>query len=172
MRLILRLARFTFLTAWLLDISVCNDILTIPIQKSVKAKRVTTQTTESTCKPPLPSLLLQLYPPSADDVALHPLLGQLENTASSAATSATVNSITVGVVGPQGLIWSKGFGKANANGTDPAPPNEHTIYRIASISKLFATMEGHVLSEKGAINWYVSSESADIPIHGTNSCYF
>jgi hypothetical protein len=162
MSYIVRLASLSLLAAWLLDTSICSGIPTVRIQSTLKTKRALA---ESTCKPPLPSFLLQKNPPTADHGTLQPLLGHLENTASSAASSQGVDSVIVGVIGPQGLIWSKGFGTAKANGTDTAPPDKHTIYRIASVSKVFASMEGHVLSEKGAINWYVRSEWAQMQTH-------
>lgn len=121
-----------------------------PLQKRDQAAP---SVTEATCKPPLPSLLLQQYPPSADDEALQPLFAKVQEAAAASAAIQGVDSITIGLVGPQGLIWSKGFGKANANGTDSTPPNENTVYRLGSVSKLFAAMEGFLLRDKGYLNW-------------------
>jgi len=165
MRYILILTSLIFFAAWLLDVEVRIEIPTnrpLPIPRSLKAKRATVQVAQSTCKPLLPGILLQQDPPSADHEALQPLLGQLANIASNATASEYVDSVSLGVVGPQGMLWSKGFGVAQANGTDTAPPNEHTIYRIASLSKLFAVMEGHVLSDKGVIHWQVKLKSLDM----------
>lgn len=118
-------------------------------------KRDETSTTvaQSTCRPPLPNLLLQQSPPSADDEILKPLFLKVQAMAAATAATDGVDSISVGIVGPQGLLWHQGFGKAKANGTDDTPPNEHTIYRLGSISKLFAAMEGFVLQDKGYLNW-------------------
>ena len=116
-------------------------------------KRDSAPAAESNCKPPLPNILLQQFPPSVDDEALKPLLVKLQSAAATYATTASVDSVTIGVVGPQGLLWSGGFGKARANGTDDTPPNENTVYRIGSVSKLFAAMEGFVLQNKGYLNW-------------------
>ena len=145
---------------WHTGVEGCLGLPTYPsplVPSALKGKRDTSKLTESACKPYLPSLLLQQYPASADDAALQPILRTLETIVSRSANSVYMDSISIGVVGSQGLLWSKGFGRAQANGTRDAPPNEHTIYRIASISKLFATMEGFVLSDRGVINWYAWS---------------
>ena len=46
--------------------------------------------------------------------------------------------ISIGIVYDQELMWSKGFGYANLEQKIPATTN--TIYRIASISKLFTSI--------------------------------
>ena len=142
------LATVGFLASWLLAIKDNLEHSFLRFQRRDQAVL-----SETTCKPPLPSLLLQQYPPSAEDEILQPLLAQVQAEAAATAAIESVDSVAVGLVGPQGLIWAKGFGKAKANGTDSTPPNEHTIYRVASISKLFATMEGFVLQNKGYLNW-------------------
>jgi CubicO group peptidase (beta-lactamase class C family) len=45
--------------------------------------------------------------------------------------------MSVGVVYDKDLIWAKGFGYADLDGKTPAAPD--TVYRIASISKLFTS---------------------------------
>ncbi|KAG8007569.1 Beta-lactamase-like protein 2, partial [Nibea albiflora] len=49
------------------------------------------------------------------------------------------------------VLWTGNFGKRN--GTDPlsGPPNEYTIYRIASLSKIFPTLMLYRLWEEGKI---------------------
>ena len=45
--------------------------------------------------------------------------------------------ISAAVIHDQEIVWSKGFGYANVENRIPAAPN--TIYRVASISKLFTS---------------------------------
>lgn len=106
------------------------------------------------CSPFLPSSLLQLYPPSSSDWEFKAPIQYFNQRVTQHAAQSSVDSIMAGIVSTGGLIWSNGFGRAKANGTERVPPNEHTIYRIASISKLFATMEGFILKDKGIIQWY------------------
>ncbi|KIM24198.1 hypothetical protein M408DRAFT_27312 [Serendipita vermifera MAFF 305830] len=144
------LAGAGLLTPWLLGI---GSALGSSIPNLHQRDQTITTGAESACRPPLPSILLQKYPPSAEDAALQSLLANVQSAAAASVATDGVDSVSLGIVGPQGLIWYKGFGKAQANGTDDAPPNEHTIYRIASISKMFAAMEGFVLQDKGYLSW-------------------
>ncbi|HMN31270.1 MAG TPA: serine hydrolase domain-containing protein, partial [Caldilineaceae bacterium] len=45
--------------------------------------------------------------------------------------------LSIGVVYDQELVWAKGFGYANLERHEPATPQ--TLYRIASITKLFTS---------------------------------
>uniref|UniRef100_A0A673FVC4 Putative beta-lactamase-like 1 n=1 Tax=Sinocyclocheilus rhinocerous TaxID=307959 RepID=A0A673FVC4_9TELE len=49
------------------------------------------------------------------------------------------------------VLWTGNFG--NRNGSDPnsAPPNEYTVYRIASVSKIFPTLMLYRLWEDGKV---------------------
>lgn len=57
--------------------------------------------------------------------------------------------MSVGIVYDQDLIWSKGFGFADLEKKIPATPN--TIYRIASISKLFTSTAIMQLRDDGRL---------------------
>lgn len=105
------------------------------------------------CKPFLPVDLLQNSPPLGSDPDLSALIEQWSQQLATRVAQPDMDSITVGIVNTDGLIWSQGFGRARANGTDQTPPNEHTIYRIGSCSKLFATLEGFILRDKGVLHW-------------------
>uniref|UniRef100_A0A8C9ZUS3 Lactamase beta like 1 n=1 Tax=Sander lucioperca TaxID=283035 RepID=A0A8C9ZUS3_SANLU len=49
------------------------------------------------------------------------------------------------------VLWTGNFGKRNASDTLSGPPNEYTIYRIASLSKIFPTLMLYKLWEDGKI---------------------
>jgi D-alanyl-D-alanine carboxypeptidase len=57
--------------------------------------------------------------------------------------------LSVGIVHDQSLIWSRGFGCADLDQRGPATPT--TIYRIASITKLFTSTSIMQLRDEGAL---------------------
>ncbi|XP_029531860.1 putative beta-lactamase-like 1 isoform X1 [Oncorhynchus nerka] len=64
---------------------------------------------------------------------------------------ASLPSLSAIVIFNDTVLWTGNFGKRN--GSDPlsAPPNEYTIYRIASLSKIFPTLMLYRLWEDGKI---------------------
>ncbi|KAL7978626.1 hypothetical protein Chor_005608 [Crotalus horridus] len=50
------------------------------------------------------------------------------------------------------ILWTGNFGKRNGSSNLSGLPNEYSIYRIGSISKLFPTIMLHKLWEDGKIN--------------------
>ncbi|KAF8878279.1 beta-lactamase/transpeptidase-like protein [Gymnopilus junonius] len=67
-----------------------------------------------------------------------------------------VDSLSVAVVTADGPVFSKGYGVRRANETDErlrGDVDENTVYRIASVSKLFTALELWILKEKGMIRW-------------------
>ena len=64
------------------------------------------------------------------------------------ATNADkIGALAVGIVGPNGLEWSKGYGNAGTKGS----VNKDTIFRIASISKMFTAIIALMLVRKGKL---------------------
>lgn len=57
-----------------------------------------------------------------------------------------VGGLVVGVVGPNGLEWSKGYGTVGTEKVD-----KDTIFRVASISKMFTAIIALMLVRKGKI---------------------
>ncbi|XP_049589406.1 putative beta-lactamase-like 1 isoform X1 [Syngnathus scovelli] len=49
------------------------------------------------------------------------------------------------------VLWTGNFGKRNISDVFSGPPNEYTIYRIASLSKIFPTLMLYRLWEEGKI---------------------
>jgi len=70
-----------------------------------------------------------------------------------------VDSVTVAIVTPDGPVFSKGYGvrRANETGIQREKVDEDTIYRLASVSKMFTVLELWILEEQGALKWYVTS---------------
>ena len=57
----------------------------------------------------------------------------------------------MGVVIDQALVWSKGFGLRNASDPDSVV-DEHSVFRIGSISKVFALLQFLVARDKGLVH--------------------
>ena len=108
------------------------------------------------CKPPLPKLL-QKYPPVLNEHhSLRWAAIKLDAQLAASAALPGTDSLVITVVTSAGVLWSKGYGRSHANETGiTAPPDLDTSYRIASISKMFATLETLILRERGALNLYV-----------------
>ena len=60
--------------------------------------------------------------------------------------------VTVAIVADQQLLWCQGFGYANIECEEPASPN--TVYRVASITKLFTATAIMQLRDAGKLNLY------------------
>ena len=61
-----------------------------------------------------------------------------------------VTGLSIALVDDKGLIWAQGFGYADKENKIPATPQ--TVYRVASISKLFTATAIMQLAEQGKIN--------------------
>ncbi len=61
-----------------------------------------------------------------------------------------VTGLSVALVDDKGLIWAQGFGYADKENNIPATPQ--TVYRVASISKIFTATAIMQLAEQGRIN--------------------
>ena len=109
------------------------------------------------CKPPLPNLL-QKRPPALNEYpSLRWAAIKLDAQLAARAALPGTDSLVITVVTPAGVLWSKGYGRRHANDTgNTASPDLDTSYRIASISKMFATLETLILRERGALNLYVN----------------
>ncbi|XP_072888630.1 putative beta-lactamase-like 1 isoform X2 [Hemitrygon akajei] len=60
-------------------------------------------------------------------------------------------SISAIVIFNDTVLWTGNFGKKNISDEFSPPPNEYTVYRIASISKIFPTIMLYKLWEEGKI---------------------
>lgn len=67
-----------------------------------------------------------------------------------------IDGLVVAIVTGQEAIYDTAMGPLKANETSPerrSTVDKHSIFRIASGSKLFATLETLILREKGALQW-------------------
>jgi hypothetical protein len=140
------------ITCSLLSLLVLHLLFTRHYDLQLTVRRKGYSTRDTRCKPPLPSplTLLSVRPGHVFKKSIHRLHDILE----SRVAKDDIDSLVMGVVGPKGLIWSNGYGVAKANDSDATrPPDEHSIYRVASISKLFTTLETFILRDRGVLNW-------------------
>ncbi|PPQ66550.1 hypothetical protein CVT24_007115 [Panaeolus cyanescens] len=119
-----------------------------------------TSVTPIRCPPPSPNIFADIHVNPKSD-ALRAALSQVDRMASDVASQAGIDSIMLAIVAPGGVLFEKGYGTLRANETAPAlgkVPDRHSIYRLASTSKMFAVLETLLLREKGALSW-------DDPVH-------
>src|SRR6266545_1551680 len=72
-----------------------------------------------------------------DDANVRSALALLSAWIESQMAYAGLPGLSIGIVHDQELVWARGFGHANLERREPA--TEETLYRIASITKLFTS---------------------------------
>lgn len=85
----------------------------------------------------------------ADDDGVRSAIAVLESWIETRIAYNGVPAVTVGVVHDQETVWTKGFGYADPERRIPAEPS--TIFRIASISKLFTSIAVMKLRDEGKL---------------------
>ncbi|KAJ7110015.1 beta-lactamase/transpeptidase-like protein [Mycena epipterygia] len=110
-----------------------------------------------TCSAPLPTLLAS-HPPRADAPGLKQAAASLHEFLSMRTVEFDIDSLSISVVTPAGPIFERGYGvlKANESEADSEKLGSVTrdsIYRIASITKMFTVLETLILRERGVLNW-------------------
>ncbi|KAJ7225275.1 beta-lactamase/transpeptidase-like protein [Mycena pura] len=107
------------------------------------------------CSAPLPTLLAS-NPPGPDAPGFKRAAASLHDFLSLRTASPDIDSLSVAIVTPVGAIFESGYGVLRANESDPAKRGTVTrdsIYRIASITKMFTVLETLILRERGFLNW-------------------
>ncbi|KAF8807818.1 beta-lactamase/transpeptidase-like protein [Phlegmacium glaucopus] len=118
--------------------------------------------TKNTCHPP-PLNLLAYHPPSANDKdtlkAAQRLDQVLAKRVSKSNSGIQVDGLSVAVITSHGPIFERGYGVLRANETghtgkeQQRPVDRNSIFRIASITKMFTVLETLILRERGALDW-------------------
>ena len=88
--------------------------------------------------------------PRADDAKLKLRLEKLDKSVEDLRAVLKIPGISAAVVKEQKIIWQKGFGLADVENNLPATPQ--TPYRIASLTKTFASTLLMQLVEQGKLN--------------------
>ncbi|TFK36950.1 beta-lactamase/transpeptidase-like protein [Crucibulum laeve] len=107
------------------------------------------------CRFPLPNLLAS-SPPHASDEEIVQASNALYDSLSKQTSQEDIDSLSIAVVTPTGSVFEYGFGVLRANETDVGKQgkiDKDSIYRIASISKMFTVLETLILRERGILSW-------------------
>jgi CubicO group peptidase (beta-lactamase class C family) len=113
------------------------------------------------CQAPTP-ILFAYSPPRPSNDLIAKASKDVDKYLLNRASKPDVDSIAVSIVTAAGPLFEAGYGILKANETDETdmeethPVNRDSIYRIASISKMFTVLETLILRERGALNWYSS----------------
>lgn len=107
------------------------------------------------CKFPLPNFFAE-NPPHKNDEEIQKASSTLHKWLSNRTSLPDVDSLSIAVVTSAGTIFEHGYGVLRANETAGAQGSvdRDSIYRIASISKMFTVLETLLLRERGVLNWY------------------
>ncbi|KAF8895826.1 beta-lactamase/transpeptidase-like protein [Gymnopilus junonius] len=107
------------------------------------------------CKPPSPNVFATNPPRPSNDFIVK-VSREIDNYISKRSSKPDIDSISIAVVTLGGSIFERGYGVLKANESDvqgPLPVGPNSIYRLASISKMFTTLETLILRERGILNW-------------------
>ncbi|KAL1664547.1 beta-lactamase/transpeptidase-like protein [Schizophyllum commune] len=111
--------------------------------------------TGPSCKVPLPNLLAY-DPPTGQEALLQEASLLLDGYFAHRAAYPDIDSLAVAVVTPSGTVFERAYGTLRANETEPdkyGAVDSDSIYRIASITKMFTVLETLILRERGVLNW-------------------
>jgi CubicO group peptidase (beta-lactamase class C family) len=117
------------------------------------------------CQAPTPNLFAYSPPRPSNDL-IAKASKDVDKYLLNRASKPDVDSIAVSIVTAAGPLFEAGYGILKANETDMEethPVNRDSIYRIASISKMFTVLETLILRGRGALNWYSSPLNRLIP---------
>ena len=103
------------------------------------------------CRPFLPNLFSDTSP--VDHPAIEDATKSLTTHFNSRFAKGDIDSLSVAVMTSAGLLFENNFGVTRANETGSPPIHSHSIYRIASVAKLFNVLEGFILEQRGHIAW-------------------
>ncbi|XP_063173513.1 putative beta-lactamase-like 1 [Candoia aspera] len=101
---------------------------------------------------------VEMCPRYPDPVQLdHPIpilkdaLGKVDNLLQDKVHSPGLPALSAVVIYNDTVLWTGNFGKCNSSSNFSRLPNEYSIYRIASISKIFPTVMLYKLWEEGKV---------------------
>lgn len=106
------------------------------------------------CPFPLPNHLLRGQPLQPGEGRLAESSKKLHAYLSERASHSDIDSLSIAVVTPTRTIFEQSYGVLKANETESSdkPVSRDSIYRIASITKIFTILETLILRERGALN--------------------
>ncbi|KAJ7983167.1 beta-lactamase/transpeptidase-like protein [Mycena polygramma] len=107
------------------------------------------------CHPPLPNIFAQT-PIRNDSSEITATLATIDSFVHKSFSEGGIDGLVVAIVTREGVLYETAIGPLKANETEVekrGAVDRHSVFRIASGSKLFATLETLILREKGALQW-------------------
>ncbi|KZV99272.1 beta-lactamase/transpeptidase-like protein, partial [Exidia glandulosa HHB12029] len=124
-------------------------VLAVP-KRSAPPPRWKRDTSTPTCFAPA----AKLPPPKATDVKS--AIAAAEEYLFELSQAPEVDSVVAAIVTPDGSIYEGTYGLLRANETDPAlqgKVDRDSVYRIASVTKVFTAWEAYILRDRGVLGW-------------------
>ncbi|KAJ7618512.1 beta-lactamase/transpeptidase-like protein [Roridomyces roridus] len=142
-------------TSWatLLLTGILSAVLALFAQEHFIRQRPPAPSLSPTCHPPLPNIFAQT-PIHRGFPGINKALQDIDAVVNRTFFAGGIDGLAVAVVTGEGAIYEATMGPLRANETTPESRgaiDRHSIFRIASGSKLFATLETLVLRERGAL---------------------
>jgi CubicO group peptidase (beta-lactamase class C family) len=108
-----------------------------------------------TCPAPKPNIF-GYHPPRPSNPEITKATKGLDGWLTKTVAQTGIDSLSIAVVTAAGPIFQKGYGvlRANESVEEQKPVDTNSVYRIASISKMFTVLETLILRERGILNWY------------------
>jgi CubicO group peptidase (beta-lactamase class C family) len=106
------------------------------------------------CPAPLPTIFAQ-KPPSSNQPALKSAIQSFDKALNRFFEEKKLDSVAVSVITSGGSIYEGFRGALRANETTDGmrgKVDRHSIYRIASVSKMFTCLETLILRNRGALS--------------------
>jgi len=93
-------------------------------------------------------------PPSPEHPLIKDAAQRLSRHLTARFSKGDIDSLSVAVITSEGAIYEENFGVMRGNESSTSPKTtRHSMYRIASTSKLFIVLQGMILQQKGALSW-------------------
>jgi CubicO group peptidase (beta-lactamase class C family) len=107
-----------------------------------------------TCPAPKPNIF-GYHPPRPSHVDITKATKSLDDWLAKTVAQNPIDSLSIAVVTAAGPLFEKGYGvlRANESVEEQIPVDRDSIYRIASVSKMFTVLETLILRERGFLNW-------------------
>ncbi|KAJ7161374.1 beta-lactamase/transpeptidase-like protein [Mycena crocata] len=142
-------------SSFFLNLSNDHYISNVRIEFHIVANKAIASPSEKlTCSAPLPTLLAS-HPPGREAPGLKAAAQSLDEFISIRAAQPDIDSLSLAVVTANGAIFEAGYGvRANeSEAQNFGSVSRNSIYRIASITKMFTVLETLILRERGILNW-------------------
>ena len=113
-------------------------------------------TSGDVCPSPPPNLFAYHPPRPTNDLVVK-ASKNLDKYLSKRVSKPDIDSIAISVVTVNGPVFESGYGTLRANESNSDVTHlvdRDSIYRIASITKMFTVLETLILRERGSLNWW------------------